>query len=99
MQKILMILLCGILSRHLYAMPCYVAEVDHAENMVCFCDYVTGHDWWQDGCEDWQEGDGANLVMWDYMTENYRLDDVIIRATYDRPDLYVEMMKGAENND
>ena len=98
MQKILMILLCGIMARHLYAMPCYVSEVDTEYDMVCFTDYATGHDWWQDGCEDWQEGDSANLVMWDYMTENYRLDDVIIRATYDRPG-YVEYLRGAENND
>lgn len=79
MRKILTMLLCGVLAQHLYAMPCYVAEVDHAENMVCFTDYATGNDWWQDGHEDWQEGDGANLVMFDFMTENY-IDDAIIRA-------------------
>lgn len=93
MQKILMILLCGILSRNLYAMPCYVSEIDTEYDMVCFTDFATGHNWWWDHVEDWQEGDSANLVMWDYMTEII-YDDVIIRATYDRPDLYVEYMKG-----
>lgn len=90
MQKILTLLLCGILSRNLYAMPCYVSEIDTEYGMVCFTDYATGHDWWQDGAEDWQEGDSANLVMFDFMTETI-YDDVIIRATYDRPDLYVEV--------
>jgi len=96
MQKLIALFLCGILSRHLYAMPCYVAEVDHTYDMVCFTDYATGHDWWQDGAEDWCEGDSANLVMFDNFTAENRYDDVIIRATYDRQDLYVEYMRGAE---
>lgn len=98
MQKILMILLCGILSRHLYAMPCYVAEIDEQYDLVCFCDYAYEDDWWWDGVEDWQEGDGANLVMFDNFTPEDKYDDVIIRATYDRPG-YVEYLRGAENND
>ena len=85
MQKILMILLCGILSRHLYAMPCYVSEIDTEYDMVCFTDYATGHDWWQDGCEDWQVGDECNLVMFDNFTAEVT-DDVIVRATYERMD-------------
>ena len=95
MQKILMMLLCGIIARHLYAMPCYVSEIDTEYDMVCFTDLATGHNWWQDHVEDWQEGDSANLVMWDFMTETI-YDDMIIRATYDRPDLDVEYMRGAE---
>lgn len=91
MQKILMILLCGILSRHLYAMPCYVSEIDHAEDMVCFTDYATGHDWWQDGIGVWEIYDGANLVMFDMMTPENRYDDRILRATYNRTDEYRKM--------
>ena len=90
MQKLIALFLCGILSRHLYAMPCYVSEVDHAENMVCFTDYATGHDWWQDGVEMWEQYDGANLVMFDMLTEK-QYDDVIIRATYNRTDEYRKM--------
>ena len=96
MQKLIALILCGIMAEHLYAMPCYVAEVDNTYDMVCFTDYATGHDWWQDGAEDWQEGDSANLVMFDNFTAENRYDDVIIRATYDRPDLDVEYVRGAE---
>ena len=98
MQKFILWLLCGILSQHLYAMPCYVAEVDEQYDLVCFCDYAYEDDWWQDGCEDWQEGDGANLVMFDNFTPEDKYDDIIIRATYDRPG-YMEYLRGAENND
>jgi len=98
MQKLIALFLCGILARHLYAMPCYVSEIDNTEDMVRFMDFATEHDWWWDHVEDWQEGDSANLVMFDFMTEDNRLDDVIIRATYDRPVEIVEM-RGAENHD
>ena len=79
MRKIMIMLLCGVLARNIYAMPCYVSEIDTESDIVCFTDYATGNDWWQDGQEDWHEGDGANLVMFDSMTENY-MDDAIIRA-------------------
>ena len=91
MQKLIALFLCGILSRHLYAMPCYVAEVEHAENMVCFTDYATGHDWWQDGVGMFEQYDGANLVMFDMMTPENRYDDMILRATYNRTDEYRKM--------
>lgn len=98
MQKMIALFLCGILARNLYAMPCYVSEIDTQYDMVCFTDLYSGNDWWMEEAEDWCVDDCANLVMFDMFTAEI-YDDVIIRATYDRPDLYVEYMRGAENND
>ena len=94
-MKLLALILCGIMARNLYALPCYVAEI--SDDMVCFADYA-GNGWWQDGTEGWELGDGANLVMFDNFTAEYKYDDIIIRATYDRPG-YVEYLRGDVGND
>lgn len=89
-------ILCGILALNLYGMSAYVSEVDHAENMVCFTDYATEHDWWIEGDSDkYAMWDDVVLVMHDCGTESC-YDDIVVTVTLEN--FYAEsyVTKGAE---
>lgn len=89
-------IICGILALNLYGMSAYVSEVDHAENMVCFTDYATEHDWWIEGSSAefsmWQD---VVLIMHDSFTAEKR-DDVILKVTPEKFGVGLYVTKGAE---
>jgi hypothetical protein len=68
-----------------YALTCEVVEVDRDSDIVT-CEDSNGNLWEFYGCEDWQVGDCASLLMWDNGTENIT-DDEIISARYNSWDL------------
>ena len=74
-------IICGILALHLYGMSAYVSEVDHAENMVCFTDYQSEHEWWTEGnAEEFVMWQDVVLIMHDNFTAE-KWDDVILKVT------------------
>lgn len=82
----------SVISSNLYGMLAYVSDVDTENNMVRFTSYLSEHDFWIEGVEDWELYDDAELVMFDWFTESWT-DDQILRATYfrweDLPKSYV----------
>ena len=86
MQKLLALLLCGIML-HVTPVHCYVSEIDEESDVVTFVDYCTENEWLWEGVEDWQKYDDACLWMFDCGTEEVT-DDIIIRAIYERSDSY-----------
>jgi len=63
-----------------YALTCEVVEVDR-ENDIVTCEDSNGNLWEFYGCEDWQEGDCASLLMNDQGTPSI-YDDAIEGARY-----------------
>ena len=85
MRKIIALILCGIISQHLYGNLTTIVEINRNTDVVT-CEDYHGHVWEFYGCEDWCEGDLCNLVMFDNFTTEIT-DDVIVRETYERSDL------------
>lgn len=84
MRKLLALILCGILSQHLYSNLTTIVEIDRDTDIV-YCEDFNGYVWSFTGAEDWETGDLCNLVMYDNMTEKV-YDDVIVRTIYERID-------------
>ena len=82
MQKLLALLLCGVLAQNTYANLTKVTNVDHDTHIVTCRDF-NGHEWQFDEDDEWHKGDLCNLVMFDNGTEEI-YDDVIIGAYYER---------------
>lgn len=94
MQKLIAMCI-AILLPYLYGMSAYVAEVDRENDMVCFRDYATEHDWWIEGdAENYAEFDDCVLIMYDNMTPENRLDDWVIKATREQVVDICELLKG-----
>lgn len=82
---ILLTILCGVLAAcyapaKTYALTTEVVELDR-ENDVVVCEGFNGNLWEFYGCEDWQIGDIASLLMNDNGTDTI-YDDEIITAHY-----------------
>ena len=80
MTALLLIALCACASAEWYPMTARVMEVNYTEDTVTVMT-STGHLFAFYGCEDWQEGDCASLIMEDNGTENIT-DDEIVQARY-----------------
>lgn len=63
-----------------YALAAVVVEIDRDSDIV-ICEDSNGNLWEFYGCEDWQEGDCASLLMNDQGTSNI-YDDTIECARY-----------------
>lgn len=79
--------LCGVLMNQLlnpaansYALTTKVVELNR-ENDVVVCENFNGNLWEFYGCEDWQLGDIASLLMDDNGTSTI-YDDEIVSARY-----------------
>jgi hypothetical protein len=89
-------IICGILALNLYGMSAYVSEVDHAEDMVEFTDYMTESQWWIEGDSDkYAEFEDVVLIMHDCGTES-RYDDIVIKVTPEKFGVGLYVTKGAE---
>ena len=88
---IVCVLLCGCVAKvvggtiiksesNTYALTTCVVEVDR-DNDIVTCEDSNGNLWEFYGCEDWQEGDCASLLMNDQGTPNI-YDDAIEGARY-----------------
>lgn len=64
----------------LYSKTTVVAEVNTADNIVV-CEDCEGELWVFEGCEGWQEGDFASLLMDTCNTEDI-YDDEIVEVNY-----------------
>jgi hypothetical protein len=67
-------------ERNTYALTCEVVEVDRVRDVVT-CEDYNGNLWEFYGCEDWQTGDCASLLMDSRGTESVH-DDTITHARY-----------------
>ena len=67
-------------ERDLYALTTVVAEVDRECNTV-YCVDCNGEEWAFWGCEDWEEGDIASLLMYTSGTPII-YDDAILDVKY-----------------
>ena len=75
-QKLLAMILCGVLCRNVYALPAYVSDI--ADDMVRFTDCVAEQDWYWEPADGWNVWDNAELVMFDNFTPENPYDDVIV---------------------
>lgn len=82
------LLLIGVLflnlnakSEHTYSKTTVVAEVNRTTDTVTCIDF-NGDKWCFKGCEDWEQGDIASLLMSDNKTKNI-YDDIILNARYE----------------
>ena len=77
-----LIALCGIATAtaEIYPETAKVVLVDHDTDTV-YVEIFTGYVFSFEGCEDWQEGDCASLIMEDNGTEKI-FDDQIVMAYY-----------------
>lgn len=73
------------ISNSYYALTAQVVEVDR-DNDIVTCEDSNSNLWEFYGCEDWQEGDCASLLMDTCGTENI-YDDEICGTTYGTWDL------------
>ena len=64
----------------IYPLSTVVTDVNYKKDTVTCVDF-NGNEWSFKGCEDWQEGDRASLLMFNNDTV-YIYDDVIIKAEY-----------------
>ena len=65
----------------LYPLSGLVIDVDHWEDCITVADFY-GHTWvWEDGAEDWDEGDLVAMIMDDNGTPSV-LDDTIWEIQY-----------------
>lgn len=64
----------------IYPLSTVVTDVNYKKDTVTCVDF-NGNEWQFEGCEDWQEGDRASLLMFNNDTV-YIYDDVIIKAHY-----------------
>lgn len=95
-MNILMRILAGILSIHMYAMSGYVKDIDYDAPFIECVDYGTGNKWRSKDVGQFDFDDDVLLIMWDNMTED-RLDDVVVKVCPDMDTIYMEAfyMKGA----
>ena len=84
MNKLIAIILCGIMAQHCYANLTKVVDIDRNADIVTVEDF-NGHQWKFGGCDDWEEGDMCNLTMFDCGTEDIT-DDRIMSERYERSD-------------
>lgn len=77
---IIIITLCATACANLYPETAKVVEVNYDEDTV-IVETFTGFLFAFEGCEDWQEGDCASLIMDDGKTELI-YDDSIVMAQY-----------------
>ena len=82
---VILILLASCSSVEVYAKNARVVELDRISDSVIVED-SNGELWEFEGCEDWQEGDGAALLMSDNGTPFSIYDDEIISVQYQRFD-------------
>lgn len=64
----------------IYPLSTVVTDVNYDTDIVTCTDF-NGNEWTFEGCEDWQEGDRASLLMFNNDTEII-YDDVILKAHY-----------------
>lgn len=67
-------------TAHIYPLYSVVTEVDKENDIVTVTDF-NGNDWQFSGCEDWECGNIASLIMHDNGTPDI-YDDIIIKAEY-----------------
>lgn len=80
MRKIMIMILCGIMSANTYTAMTTVVDIETDADTVV-CEDATGNLWAFYGAENWQVGDMCNLLMHDCGTADIT-DDIIIRETY-----------------
>lgn len=80
MRKIMIMILCGIISAHTYTAMTTVVEIE-PENDTVVCEDATGNLWAFYGSNNWHVGDMCQLLMHDCGTADVT-DDIIIREAY-----------------
>lgn len=71
---------------HIYPLSAEITDVNYEDDIITITDY-SGEEWVYEGCEDWEIGDGASLIMYNNMTlEIY--DDVILTIKYENREAY-----------
>ena len=66
---------------NIYPCNAIVAEVNYETDVVTFLD-VNGEKIHMNHCEDWIEGDYAELIMYDNGTVGDESDDIVIKSLY-----------------
>jgi len=64
-----------------YPLTAQIVELDRANDIVT-CEDGAGLLWQFEGCEDWEEGDIASLLMNDNATPDNVFDDIIEMVRY-----------------
>lgn len=65
-----------------YPLSAEITDLNYKDDIVTFTDYH-GEEWTYYGCEDWEIGDGANLIMYNNMTTDSIYDDIILTIKYE----------------
>lgn len=88
---VVLIVLLGlsVIFGNTYEMYAYVSDVNPDRNIVRFTSYLSEHDFWIEGVENWQLYDDAKLVMFSWFSTDYEDDQILCT---DR----IQLMKGAK---
>lgn len=65
----------------IYPLSVQITDLNYEDDTITFTDF-RGENWVYIGCEDWEIGDNANLIMYNNMTSEI-YDDIILTIKYE----------------